>query len=103
MPSRIAPIRSGQAIKATRLNKYGENINRINDFAVDPPKGVDDAGEAQAEGDTVPTTAFVEVSRTTSEVQVFDDVGENYALIDRIDKVILANADGDTLEFHFTN
>jgi len=103
MPRRIPPINKGQAITAERLNDYGEGINQLNALVYDLPRSTDDVGETQAEGDTQDPSTYVETSRVTSLVQVFDDEGTNYAEVDRIDTVTLVNGDGEELKLQFNN
>ena len=103
MPRRIPPINKGQTITAERLNDYGEGINKLNDLVFNLPRAIDDPGEAQAEGETEDPSVYVESSRTTSLVQVFDDEGTNYAEVDRIETITLVNGDGEELKLQFNN
>lgn len=100
----IPRVVKGDVITAKRLNEYGEGINDLNRKAVDPPKDTDqppdpEVPKEQAEG----PRSYVETSRTISQVQVFDQGEVNYALIDRIESITLANSEGETLTLIFTN
>lgn len=103
MPRRIPPINKGQVITAGRLNDYADNINTLNALVFNPPKPIDDPGEAQAEGETQNPSTYVERSRTTSLVQVFDQNETNYAEVTRIETVTLVNGEGVELKLQFNN
>jgi len=103
MPRKIAPIQKGQIITARRLNELGDNVNDLGEETVQPPRQNDDPGEVQAEGDLLDPEVYVESSRTTSLVTVFDDEGVNYAEVSRIETITLVNGDGKELKLQFDN
>lgn len=100
----IPPIERGEVITARRLNQYGEGLNELNNISFGPPRDVTDppADGVPAE-DAIAANTFVEQSRTTTEVQIFDNEGVNYALIDRIDSITFANSEGETLILQFNS
>ncbi len=111
MTKTIQEFAKGDLITARRLNEYSSSINTINkDMALGPRTVEDDVPpEAQKEAaedpDTVTLTAnnYIESSRETSQVQVFDQNETNYALVDRIDSITFSNDVGDTITLTFDN
>jgi len=106
----IGRIVKGNIIRATFLNDIAKGVDDLTREFASHPKQVlqTSAPEVQnqsaQDGDEVTDPAiYIESSRITSTVQVFDQSDENYAEIDRIDKVFFQNANGDTITLQFNN
>ncbi len=100
----ISRIKKGDAITDKRLNQYGDGVNDLNRKAVDAPRQADNPSDPEIplEESQTPQT-YIESSRVTSQVQVFDQNDENYATVDRIDSITFTNSDGETLTLQFSN
>jgi hypothetical protein len=105
----IPRISKGEPITAKRLNDYGDGVNELKRESIGKAKQIDDpvdtdvqrnAGEEEAEVEAA--DEFIETSRTTSLVQVFDQDDVNYAEVERIESIIFTNTDGKVLKLTFT-
>lgn len=109
MVQQVDIIRKGDLITARQLNEYGDGINTINKKSVASPSQQDSQAnldvqiEAAEEEAEINTSNFVESSRTTIQVQIFDQNETNYALIDRIETITFVNGAGETLTLEFAN
>ena len=106
----VEKVKKGEIITAKYLNKVGTAVNTLT-RAVSPPKQknqpvaapVQNQSAEEAAEEAVPPSDYVESSRTTSTVLVYDDAEQNYAEVSRIDSVSFANSNGDTLVLRFNN
>jgi hypothetical protein len=104
MPKKLEKWEKGDPLTALRLNEFTDNINKANDLLFEPPRQADEPSDAEVPADEQETSNdYIESSRIVSQVQVFDQNEVNYALIDRIDKIVFTNGDGDTLTLTFNN
>ena len=106
MPERkLARIDKGKVIRAQFLNDMAEGIDTLNAESVAPPKQVNEPPPPSNDPaiSVVELGVFIEQSRTVSEVQIFDQNDENFALIDRIETVTFKNGLGETLTLAFNN
>jgi len=106
----IGRIQKGQIITAGFLNDMAGGVDDLTREFASRPKQVLQASPAEvqneaAEGDDEVTdpSVYIEQSRTTSSVTVYDQNEENYAEVDRIETVTLQNELGETLVLQFNN
>lgn len=102
----IGRIQTGQVIKASFLNDMASGIDDLNRVFVGRPKQVLNADPPGAQNDgasDADPNRFIESSRITSTVQVFDQNEENYAEVSRIELVTFENSFGETITLEFDN
>jgi len=101
----LPKIKKGDAITARYLNRVSGQVDELIE-AVNPPRQRN-APRAPAlqneEPGEEPPTSYIETSRETSTVQIFDQAAENYAEIERIESITLTNGNGDKLRLVFNN
>lgn len=99
-------INKGEVITAKFLNNMAENVRILADEGIKPPHQLNqpaDGDQQNQDEDAEPVEAFIESRRDTSSVTVYDQNEENYATIQRIDRVEFTNGLGETLILVFTN
>lgn len=99
-------IRRGEIITARMLNNHAKNLDFLKQQIVNPPRERDAPPPPDVQNEDPATgspNTYTETVRQTSEVQIFDQNEENYALIDRIDQATFQNPDGDTITLVFNN
>lgn len=102
----LVKIRQGQIITADYLNQMATGINSLLDRPVIPPvqRNKPPPPELQnVDSEAESLSAYIESSRSTSTVQVFDQNEENYAEVERIDSVSLLNGYGQEIRLVFKN
>jgi hypothetical protein len=98
----IRRIKKGDPITARFLNDLRDGVEE-NRKSVKPPRQRNAPPPADVPVEAEDPETFIETTRTTSEVQVFDDEDTNYALIDRFETVSFENGLGETLKLKFKN
>jgi hypothetical protein len=110
MAAALSRQKKGAVIRAAFLNDIAGRVDDLALKFVDGPKQVVPSAPAGVqneaaleEDEIIGAEVFIETSRATDLVQVFDQNDENYAEIDRISEVVLQKDDGTTIILRFTN
>lgn len=103
---RLGRQKRGKVIRATFLNDIAEDVDDLNDEYLRRPTDNENPlppAVQDADADAPTASNYVESSRSTSTVQVFDQNDENYAEVQRIEQITFINSEGDVLTLTFIN
>ena len=103
-------IQKGKIIRASFLNDMAQGVDDLREEFISSPRQVEAPAPAEVQNESaedaaevVSPTTYIETSRSTSTVQVYDQNDTNYAEVSRIETVTLTNSLGESLVLKFNN